>query len=193
MSGPLNNSDNTTLLELSVRHGGIVKEINDEIAEMHDELIQLVDDFTTLLSEKTQRDINHSSSRIGDLELQIQCLNDTKAMISAFAGIFQRFNSATSKILAVDETGMRNVSSDNVESNLDLRRVDARKSTVTPTHMKEYNQETSVQPQLTSDEDNSQLPNEIEIGSGGRSDLSAVFAADKTRLISGSSKKRTHS
>ena len=193
MSGPLINSDETTLLELSERHGAIVKEINNEVAEMHDELMQLVGDFTTLLSEKTQKDINHSSSRIGDLELQIQCLNDTKAMISSFAGIFQRFNSATSKILAVDETVMRNVTSDNVESNFVSRRVDVGKSTVTPTHVKEYDKKTPVQPQPTLDEHNSQLPHEIEIGSGGRRDLSELFVADKTRLKPGSSKKRTHS
>jgi len=95
-------SNESTLRNLRVRQEEIVKEINNDIAEMREDLMQLVNDFTCGLSDKTDKDFSYSSSRLSDVDLQVRRLNETIAVISSFSGIFQQFNSMTSKIFAVE-------------------------------------------------------------------------------------------
>ena len=96
------DSNEAILRKLRLRQGEIVKEINNDIAELREDLMLLVNDFTCVLSEKTEKDFADNSCRLSDVDLQVRRLNETVAVISSFSGIFQQFNSMTSKIFAVD-------------------------------------------------------------------------------------------
>lgn len=92
----------TSLRKFKIRQAEIAKEIRDDITEMHYDLTKIVSEFTSVLTEKTEIEVTFTSCRISDIELQLRRLEETKSMISSFAGIFQQFNTMTSKILATD-------------------------------------------------------------------------------------------
>ena len=92
----------TSLRKFKIRQAEIAKEIRDDIAEMHEDLTKIVSEFTSVLTEKTEIEVTFTSCRISDIELQLRRLEETKSMISSFAGIFQQFNTMTSKILAAN-------------------------------------------------------------------------------------------
>ena len=96
------DSFETSLRKFKIRQAEIAKEIRDDIAEMRDDLTKIVSEFTSVLTEKTEIELTFTSCRISDIELQLRRLEETKSMISSFAGIFQQFNTMTSKILAAD-------------------------------------------------------------------------------------------
>ena len=112
------HSDNleTSLRKFKIRQTEIAKEIRDDIAEMQDDLTRIVSEFTSLLTEKTETEITFTSCRISDVELQLRRLEETKSMISSFAGIFKQFNTITSKILAADTNPIRQLPSSQVKA-----------------------------------------------------------------------------
>ena len=104
----------TSLRQFKFRQTEIAKEIRDDIAEMQDDLTRIVSEFTNLLTEKTETEVTFTSCRISDVELQLRRLEETKSMISSFAGIFKQFNTMTSKILAADTSPIRQLPSSQV-------------------------------------------------------------------------------
>ena len=91
-----------TLEKLRARQEDVMKEINDDLAEMHEDLLHLVGDFTSVLSEKAEKDSSYNSNRISDIGNQVRRLNETMAVVTTFSRIFQQFNTMTTKILSFE-------------------------------------------------------------------------------------------
>ena len=108
----------TSLRIFRIRQTEIEKEIRDDIAEMQDDLSRIVSEFTDVLTEKTEAEVTFTSCRISNVELQLRRLEETKSMISSFAGIFQHFNTVTSKILTTDAKQTRRQPLSQVEAGL---------------------------------------------------------------------------
>ena len=191
MNDQHSDSLETQLRKFRIREAEIAKEFRDDIAEMQDDLTRIVGEFTSVLTQKTETEVTFTSSRISDVELQLRRLEETKSMISSFAGIFQQFNSMTSKILAAD-------------ANLTHRQPSSHVKAAFVTQTAEHGVETALLPNLhdrrraerslysSDDDEGSRGDHQRHAGSGIGDDESDMVVNSAGRLTEISSKKRNY-
>lgn len=180
----------TSLRKFKIRQAEIAKEIRDDIAEMHDDLTKIVSEFTSVLTEKTEIEVTFTSCRISDVELQLRRLEETKSMISSFAGIFRQFNSMTAKILAADSNVTYQEPFSQDKANFMTETVENGLETTQP---KLYEQLRVGKSSYVSDDDVlSRGSREPHLGSAFGNEESDMIVTSADKLPESSSKKRNY-
>jgi hypothetical protein len=178
----------TSLRKFKIRQTEIAKEIRDDISEMQDDLTRIVSEFTSLLTEKTETEVTFTSCRISDVELQLRRLEETKSMISSFAGIFKQFNTMTSKILAADTNSIRQLPSSQVKAGFITQTAEEGVETIFSQNLHE--QRRGERTSYSSD-DEVTLTETLQRHPGGDFENDMIVASAE-RLSESSSKKRNY-
>lgn len=77
----------------------IMQEINQNIEILQTDLHALINTLMSVMTLRPVKDQKILQSTFSDIELQMKNINDSKEIIKKFSGVFQSFNSQTSKVL----------------------------------------------------------------------------------------------